>query len=159
LVYGGKQERGIRPGTENVAAILGMAKAFELAVSGRNSRVKKTQKVRDYLRALIEKEIPNVVINGGFKHRIANNLNLSIPGADGDYLAVLMDKEGVALSARSVCVASGVSSGAVEALGRRKEDALGTLRFSLAPWTSKQDARRAMRALKKVLGVALPSPL
>lgn len=153
LIKGGKQERGLRPGTENVVGILGMAKAFELADDGRTARIKSTAKVRDYLISLLQKELPQVELNGGIKHRIANNVNISIPGADGDYLAVLMDKEGVAVSARSSCIASGTASQAVASLGKGDGEARGTLRFTLAPWASKWDVRRAVDALKKSLEI------
>jgi len=153
LMRGGKQERGVRPGTENVSGIVGAAKAFELAAKTRKSRTKQVERVRDFMVKLLEKEIPRAEINGGFKHRIANNINISIPGADGDYLAVLMDTEGVAVSARSVCVANGEGSRTIESLGKGKEYALGSLRFSFAPWVTKEDARRAVNALKKSLEV------
>lgn len=153
LMKGGKQERGLRPGTENVAGALGMARAMELAIEGRNERIERVTAVRDYFVSLLARELPQVSINGGMKQRIANNLNISIPGADGDYLAVLMDKEGIAVSPRSACIASGSPSRGVSALGKTEEEARRTLRFSFSPWVTKRDARRAVSALKKSLAI------
>lgn len=153
LMRGGKQERGKRPGTENVPGIAGMAKAFELATKGREARVQKVTAVRDYLISLIEKEIPEAEVNGGMAERIANNVNISIPGADGDYLAVLMDQHGVAVSARSACIASGEPSKTVASLGKSQDEALGTLRFSFGPSVTKRDAEKAVAALKDSLKI------
>lgn len=153
LMKGGKQERGLRPGTENVAGALGMAKAFELAHKGREARIKKVAAVRDYFVELLAAELPQVQVNGGMKHRIANNVHVSVPGADGDYLAVLMDKRGVAVSPRSACIASGTPSQTIVALGK-KAQAMGTLRFSFPPWVTRAGARRAVAALKKAVAIA-----
>ena len=153
LIKGGKQERGIRPGTENTPGILGLAKAFEISKKGREDRVKKVEAVRDYLKNLLEKEITHIEVNGGMKNRIANNLNVSIPNGDGDYLSVLMDKSGVAVSPRSSCIASGSASTAVESLGKDKNLTKGTIRFSLSPSVTKKDAKVAVFALKEALGV------
>ncbi len=149
VIRGGSQERKLRAGTENVVGIVGMARAFERAEEGRSQRVTKVEEVRDYFIELLKKEMPDVVINGGMKHRIANNIHVSVPGADGDYLAVLMDKEGVAVSPRSACIASGTHSTAVLALGASEDQALGTLRFTFAPDVTRADARRAVAALKR----------
>lgn len=157
LMRGGKQERGLRPGTENTPAIIGLAKAFELSEVGREERVKKVEEVRDYFISRIQNEFPNVSVNGSLKKRIANNVNISVPGADGDYLAVLMDKEGVSVSPRSACIASGTVSHTVEALGKGEEEAKGTLRFSLPPWVSKKDVDQAVNALKTSLRIIEPN--
>lgn len=153
LMRGGRQERGIRPGTENIAGIIGMAKAFELAKAGRDARVERVAKVRDYFISLLEKEVPHAELNGGIKNRIANNVNISIPGTDGDYLAVLMDKKGVAVSSRLACIQSGTPSKTIKALGKGEVEATGTLRFSFEPTVTKRDAEYAVRALKASLKI------
>jgi cysteine desulfurase len=151
VVRGGGQERGVRPGTENTAGIVGMAEAFELAKEGRSQRARKVEEVRDYFVELLKKEVPQAEVNGGMKHRVANNVNISIHGADGDYLAVLMDLRGVAVSPRSACIASGTPSSAILALGKSDAAARGTLRFTFGPSVTKQDAARAIAALKAAL--------
>ena len=153
LMRGGKQERGIRPGTENTVGIVGMAKAFELAGVDRSERSTRVEGVRDYFIELLKKELPQVELNGGARRRIANNINISVPGADGDYLAVLMDVRGVAVSPRSACIASGAPSVAVTSLGKDNVCATGTLRFTLEPTVTRADAKRAVSALKDALKV------
>jgi cysteine desulfurase len=154
LIRGGTQERGLRPGTENVAGILGMARAFEYAAAAREARVTRVSAVRNYCVTLLQKEIPEVEINGGFAERIANNIHVSIPGVDGDYLAVLMDQEGIAVSARSACIAAGTPSRTILSLGKTAEQATGTLRLSFAPWVTRREVRRMVRALKKSVALA-----
>ncbi|XKT74185.1 MAG: cysteine desulfurase family protein [Patescibacteria group bacterium UBA2163] len=158
LLRGGKQERGLRAGTENVAGALGVARATEEAVRHRVKNVARATTVQHYFISLLEKELPQITINGGMKHRIANNINISVPGADGDYLAVLLDKAGVAVAARSACIASGTPSKTVAQLGKGEALARGTIRFSFTPTVTKDDARRAVNALKTALDVIdLPS--
>ncbi len=149
LIRGGSQERKLRAGTENVVGIVGMAVAFVGAEQGRKERSARVSAVREYMRALLQKIVPDVEVNGGMKHRIANNLHVSVPASDGDYLAVLMDREGVSVSPRSACIASGTSSKAVSLLGKSEEAARGTLRFTFSPHVSKRDVRRAVRALAR----------
>lgn len=153
IMHGGPQERGLRPGTENVSSALGIAKALELAGEGREERARRVAKVRDYLIALIQKEVPQAELNGSIKHRIANNVSISLPGMSGDYLAVLMDRFGVAVSTRSACTSRDGESNAVRALGKKSSEARGTLRFTLTPWATRVDARRAVDALKKSIAV------
>ena len=154
LFRGGNQERGLRPGTENAAGAVGMAEAFVLAGKGRKERAARVQKVRDYFAELLQKEIPSVEINGSMKHRIANNINISVPGADGDYLAVLMDAKGVAVSPRFACLGSGGGSQTVAALGKGENTSKGTLRFSFEPTVTKRDVEYAVRVLKESLATA-----
>lgn len=151
IMRGGRQERTLRPGTENVAAALGMAEAFVRAKEGRKERALRVLRVRDYFLELLETELPQVEVNGGVKHRIANNVNLSVPGTDGDYLAVLMDQKGIAVSPRSACINSGNPSGTVAALGKDEAAARATLRFTFAPSVTKKDAWQAVTALKEIL--------
>lgn len=153
VVRGGGQERGIRPGTENTAAIVGMAEAFEQSARGRKERAEKVAKMRDYFVELLKKEVSQVEINGSLKHRVSNNVHISIPGADGDYLAVLMDTRGIAVSARSACVADGEPSTAVLAIGKSESHARGTVRFTFGPSVTKADVARSVRALQSSLRV------
>lgn len=153
IVFGGRQERGVRAGTEHVSGALGMARAFERAREGRGERALRVRQVRDYFVELLKKEVPRAEVNGGMKERIPNNVHLSISGVDGDYLAVLMDREGVSVSPRSACMAHGTLSGAVSALGKSEEAARGTIRFTFSPTVTRRDARRAVRALTRALAV------
>jgi cysteine desulfurase len=155
LYGGGTQERSLRPGTENVPGIVGAGLAFALAKEGRRERAEKVAALRDRLVELVERAVPDARFTGSRKRRIANNAHFVIPGANGDYLAVLMDTEGVAVSPRSACVGSGEAmSHVVYALTKDAEASKETVRFSLGPGTTEGDVERAAAALVKSLGVA-----
>lgn len=151
---GGTQERSIRPGTENVPGIVGAGIAFDLAKEGREERKKHITDLRNYLIELVKKAVPHAELVGHPKRRIANNALFVIPGVDGDYLAVLMDERGVAVSPRSACVGTGGSvSHVVLALTHDEKKAKGTIRFSLGVDTERIDIERAVSALKDALKV------
>lgn len=155
LSGGGTQERSLRPGTENVPAIVGAGLAFHLAREGRAARAERVASIRDHLVDLIGKAVPDARLIGSTKHRIANNAHFVIPGVSGDYLAVLMDKEGVAVSPRSACIGSGEAlSHVVLAVTGSEEDAKATIRFSLGLGTTRGDCAAAAVALRKVIPLA-----
>ena len=155
VLGGGTQERGIRPGTENVPAAVAAAAAFAAAAKGRKARAAKVAKIRDYLAELIAKEIPQAQVIGGMKRRTPNNLFLAIPNVDGDYVSVLMDKDGVAVTPRSACVGSGGGHSATAlALTGDVGLARGTVRFSLGPTTTKADVAKAAKVLAKAIKIA-----
>lgn len=153
---GGTQERGIRPGTENTPAIVAAAVAFEQALAGRKARVAKISALRDYLTSNVVYNIPQVQVLGSTKRRVPNNLFIAIPGVDGDYLAVLLDKEGIAVTPRSACLGSGGAlSEAALAVTGDESLARGTIRFSLGPSTTQQELKRAVTALRESLTLQL----
>ncbi|MES2014833.1 MAG: cysteine desulfurase family protein [Patescibacteria group bacterium] len=152
---GGTQERSVRPGTENVAGIVGAGVAFEIAKEERAKREVRIRELRDYLIEKVRLEVPSAELIGHPKRRIANNALFTIPGVDGDYLAVLMDERGVAVSPRSACIgAGGASSYVVLALTHDEKRAKGTIRFSLGSDTTRIDIERAVTALKSALKIA-----
>ncbi len=154
LYGGGNQERGIRPGTENVPGIVGSAAAFLLAKEGRVKREERVRELRNYLIELVMKAVPDAELIGHPRRRIANNAFFSIPQVDGDYLAVLMDERGVAVSPRSACVGTGGAVSHVTlALTNDEKKAKGTIRFSLSPNTVQIDIERAVTALKDALTI------
>lgn len=108
LMRGGRQERGLRGGTENVPLAGAFAVALADAQSGVEERVERVSAVRDRLWDEIKKLIPDAVLNGprveaSPRHRVANNLNISIPNLDAEMAVLAMDAEGVAVSTRSAC--------------------------------------------------------
>ncbi len=152
---GGTQERGIRPGTENVPGIVGAGVAFFLAKEGRVARETRIRELRDYLIELVRTAVPDAELIGHPKRRIASNALFAINGVDGDYLSVLMDEAGIAVSPRSACVgAGGAISHVVMVLTGDEKKAKGTIRFSLGPDTVRLDIERAVSALKAALKVA-----
>lgn len=152
IMGGGTQERGVRPGTENVPGIIGAALAFKTARENRVRREERVRKLRDWFIETLLNEIPEAKLVGHPKRRIANNALFAIPGVDGEYLAVLMDSEGISVTPRSACGGSGGGfSHVVHELTGDKELAKGTIRFSLGPDTEEWELAEAVRALKKVL--------
>jgi len=107
-VYGGGQESALRPGTENVPGIVGAAVAFADAQHNWKERVERVSLVRDQGIKLLQTAIPTLVINGASgAERLANNINVSIPGLDTEFAAVVLDSKGFAVSTKSACAGAG----------------------------------------------------
>lgn len=149
LFFGGSQEEGLRPGTEHAPALWGAALAYKEAQDGCRERALRITKLRDYCIALLE-QIPGVILNGSRMMRIANNVNVSIPGIDGEYAAVVLDHQGIAVSTKSACSGrTGSGSSVVYALGGDDARALSTLRITLGEATSKRNIHRLYRVLER----------
>lgn len=152
LLHGGKQERGLRGGTENIPQIGSFAVAMR-DTKGVDARTKKVSAVRDYCWQEILKLIPDAVLNGpslsGGK-RAANNLNVSVPGLDAQMAVVSLDALGVSASTRSACnIGDEEPSHVIKALGVAPEMAGTAIRLTLLPSATKSDARRIAHALKE----------
>ena len=132
LITGGGQERERRSGTENVAGIVGLAVALELADSERDAIGARCLALRDRIIAEISQRIPNCVLNGHPTERLPNNVNFSFAGVEGEPVLLGLDLQGIAASSGSAC-----SSGSLEpshvllALGQTADVARGSLRITL----------------------------
>jgi cysteine desulfurase NifS len=151
LIHGGKQERGIRAGTENVPAIVGLGKAAELVTSAPlNSE--RLRDLRDKLEEGIRNLVTGAVLNGHREKRLPNTLNLTLPGLRGESIVIALDQHGISLSSGSAC-----KSGSPEpthvliAMGRTKEQAHCSVRFSLSRYTTEEDIDYTVSALEQVL--------
>ncbi len=153
LLYGGGQEAGLRPGTENVASIVGAATALVLAQKTYKTRAEKVMLVRDNFFKLLATELPEAVINGPEdESRLVNNINFSLPGVDTEYAVVYLDKHGVAASTKSACAgAGGGESAVVSAISGDSKRAKSTLRLSLGTETSVADLKKVIVLLQKYL--------
>lgn len=152
LLHGGKQERGMRAGTENVPAIVGMGRAAELAMQTMDARSIRESKLRNYMIHRIEQEIPYCHLNGPRTHRLPNNVNMSFSFVDGETIVILLDMEGICASAGSACTAGqSVASHVIAALGLSADMARGTLRFTLGTQTTKEEIDQTVDVLKKIL--------
>jgi len=139
LTYGGGHERGIRPGTENVAGIVGFARALELAVEESAEKGKKLAAMRDRMEKGIEEHISNILFNGRDVPRLPGTSNISIPGVDGEALLFSLDMEGIAASTGSACTSGEVEpSHVLTAMGRDPKVAQSSLRFSMG-WGTVDD--------------------
>jgi len=144
ITYGGGQERGLRPGTEPVAQIVGMASALQLAQAKHTVRREVTSRVRDYAIEQLLNCTDGVVLNGPEgEERVANNINISVSGIDSEYAVVLFDTHGIAISTKSACSsAGGGQSVVVRATTSDATRASTTLRITLGPDTTKADIDR-----------------
>jgi cysteine desulfurase len=137
LLYGGHHQRGFRPGTENVAGIVGLGKAAELARKSLTEDAARISALRDRLEQGLLLRVPHSQANGARAPRTPNTTNITFPGVEGEALVIALDLKGLACSTGAAC-----SSGAVEpshvltAIGRRPEEARASLRFSLGRHTT-----------------------
>ena len=153
IVHGGSHENSRRPGTENVAAIVGMSAAAELAESVRSEEQPRLGALRDRLWQGIKARFPGVVRNGHAEHTLANTLNVTFPGLDGEALLIGLDLEGVCASSGSACMVGSVQpSHVLIAMGVEPKVASSTVRFSLGTSTSDYQIEHCLRALKTVVG-------
>lgn len=140
LQYGGSQERALRPGTENVAGIIGMATALELAQADREQESRRLIPLRDRLIEGISSRIPKTRLNGHPTTRLPNNANLSIMDLEGEALILYLDAHGVYASTGSACTSASLDpSHVILALGLPYEVAHGSIRFSLGRSTTQED--------------------
>jgi cysteine desulfurase len=135
---GGGQEKGLRPGTENVPGIVGAGVSMKIAQSHWRERSKVSKEVRDAGIAYLLSIIPSAILNGPEgDSRLANNINISIPGLDTEYAAVVLDSKGFAVSTKSACAGAGSGeSSVVLAISDDIARAASTLRFTIGPETT-----------------------
>jgi cysteine sulfinate desulfinase/cysteine desulfurase-like protein len=151
LVHGGKQEGGLRAGTENVASIVGLGKAAELALASlRDSERMAT--LRDKLQSGIQELLPDAQVNGQIGNRLPNTLNMTLPDLRGESLVVALDQHGVYLSSGSACKSgSPKPTHVLLAMGRSEEEAHCSVRLSLSHLTTEKDIDEAITAFGQVL--------
>jgi cysteine desulfurase len=152
LLYGGHHQRGVRPGTENVAGIVGLGKAAEIARHSLANDAKRLSALRDQLEHGLLNRVPHSRINGARAVRTPNTANLVFPGVEGEALLIALDLKGLACSTGAAC-----SSGAVEpshvltAIGLPTEEARASLRFSLGRHTTQADIDFALQVIPAVV--------
>jgi cysteine desulfurase len=148
LLYGGHHQRGARPGTENVAGIVGLGKAAEIARNSLASDAQRLSQLRDTLEGGLLERIPQVRVNGSAAPRTPNTTNLMFAGIKGEALVIALDLKGLACSVGAAC-----SSGAVEpshvltAIGLSQEEAKSSLRFSLGRHTTESEINFALEVI------------
>lgn len=150
ILYGGGQEEGLRPGTENVAGAVGAAVSLKLSQANYQDRAKKVAELRDIFLKLLKEELPEASVNGpGGGERLANNINFSLLGFDTEYAVVYLDKHGIAASTKSACAgAGGGASTVVLAISGDKKRASSTIRLSLGIDTTLPDLKKVLKVLK-----------
>jgi cysteine desulfurase len=137
LMHGGTQDRGRRPGTENVAAAVGLARAAELTLAECEAHCARLLRLREKLEAGILAQVPDAVIHGRGAERAPHIVNVSVPGTDSESLLMALDLRGIAASGGSACQSGSVSpSHVLTALGVRPELASAAIRMSLGSLTT-----------------------
>ena len=160
LFHGGEQDRGRRPGTENVAATIGFARAAELAVAEREEECARLERLRNRLEEAILARVPDAVIHGrGASHRAPHVLNVSVAGTDSESMLMALDLRGIACSAGSACQSGSVNpSHVLEAMGVAPEIASAAIRMSLGSLTTEASIDRVAEVypalVAKARGVA-----
>jgi len=150
-IKGGGQEMGLRSGTENVAGIIGLATALDIAQNERKESVQKATLLRDQLQACLQ-TLPGIVFNGNQKRRLPNLLHLSLPSIDGERLVMMLDEQGVMASTGSACAANKqTASHVLKALGLSSSLIAGSLRLTVGRQTSAKDIDKAAAIIIKTV--------
>ena len=155
LMHGGSQDRGRRPGTENVAMTIGFARAVELTLAEKVAECSRLQAMRDELEDALLARIPDAVIHGRGAPRAPHILNISVPGTDSESLLMALDLKGVACSAGSACQSGSITpSHVLSAMGVPTALAVAAIRMSLGALSTADDVRRVAELFPALIGKA-----
>ncbi|MBK8248769.1 MAG: cysteine desulfurase [Gemmatimonadetes bacterium] len=155
LMHGGSQDRGRRPGTENVAMTIGFARAVELTLAEKAAECSRLQAMRDELEDALLARIPDAVIHGRGAPRAPHILNISVPGTDSESLLMALDLKGVACSAGSACQSGSITpSHVLSAMGVPTALAVAAIRMSLGALSTDDDVRRVAELFPALIGKA-----
>lgn len=154
LVYGGGQEGGVRSGTENVAGVVGLARAMELACERRPREARRLAALRERLRAGLLARLPWTVVSGprNAKRRLPGLLHVAFAGIEARRLVIALEREGVSVGTGSACAASRMRvSHVLEAIGMPRPLAEGSLRLTLGLPTTEDEVDRAVLAIERAV--------
>lgn len=152
FIHGGGQENYHRAGTENVPGIVGMGVAAELAHKRMRTEYHKVRYLRDYLAYRILHEIPDVIMTGSRKFRLANNASFCFKGITGEAAAILLDTQGICVSSGSACSTGSLEdSHVLHAIGIESEWAQGAIRITLGGENTKEQMDYTVDKLKMVI--------
>lgn len=143
-IVGGGQERGLRSGTENVAGVIGFAKALELAEAHRRYETDRLIGLRDMMEQKLTAAFDRVVVSGHKKRRLPGHLHISFPGIDAERLVFALEMRGVLVATGSACAANkGTRSHVLTAIGLKPEVSDGSLRLSLGQLSNEANTQKA----------------
>lgn len=153
FINGGHQERNKRAGTENVAGIVGLAKAIELAYRDLEEHNKKIKELRDYYVEQVKEKIPYIKINGDMEKRLPGNSNISFRFIEGEGLLLNLDLKGICASSGSACTSGSLDpSHVLLAIGLPHEIAHGSLRISIGKYNTKEEIDYLVENLVEIVG-------
>lgn len=152
ILFGGAQEKTLRPGTENTPGIVGLGKAAELAQAELTDKINRVQKLRDKLIAGITERIPEAKLNGHPTLRMPGNVNFSFRHIEGESLLLNLDIKGIAASSGSACTSGSLDpSHVLLAMGITHEIAHGSLRLSLGRENTEEDVDYCLEVLPEIV--------
>lgn len=156
LFHGGGQERGKRPGTENVALTVGFAAAVELALRAMSEESARLAALRDALESAIRARFPSILVNGDPSNRLPHILSISVDSRlmrlEGEMLVPNMDMKGIGVASGSACTSGSIQpSHVILAMGRDPETARATIRFSFGKSNKEEDVGDVVDTLGEVL--------
>jgi cysteine desulfurase len=150
LILGGGQERNLRSGTEQVPNIIGLAAALKAAQTQRHLEARRLEVLQQHFYKLLDEKLPQAVINGSKKHRLSNNLHITLPGHDNERLLFALDEAGIQAAAGSACNASNEEpSHVLRALGVSDRDAQASLRLTMGRSTDEAAIGRLVEVLQQ----------
>lgn len=151
-IVGGGQERGLRSGTENVAGVIGFAKAFALVDRHRKTEVERLRRLRDGLQQQLTEQFPEAVISGYQKKRLAGHLHISFPNIDAERLVFALESRGVLVATGSACAANkGTRSHVLTAIGLDPTVADGSLRLTFGHLSTEENTKQAAEIVIDVI--------
>jgi len=178
VFYGGHQEGGVRPGTEDVGRAVGLAKAFDITCAIADAETIRLTEIRDYFISELYKIIPDLIVHGSILERLPNNINVSISGYNSETIVIYLDAQGIRVSEKSACQSdSGVDSYVLEALEYAKivsparqslgvggsqtlsvpiPSGTGSIRFTLGRSTTMSDIDHTVATIRDILKLLKP---
>jgi len=152
ILIGGGQERGLRSGTEDIAGIVGMAKAAEIAKSKMEAESKRLSELRDYLIHAILEKIPRAHLNGHPKNRLPSNAHFRFDFIEGESLLLSLKDEGVSIATGSACTSKTLEpSHTLISIGLLHEEAHGSLVVTLGRYTTRADLDKLIQVLPEIV--------
>ena len=152
FIDGGHQERNKRAGTENVANIVGLAKALEMAYDKLEEHTLKISQLRDYYENSVKESIPNIKINGDINDRLPGNSNISFIGVNGQDLLLNLDMMEICVSSGSACTSGSINASHVlMALGLDEDIARSSIRVSIGKYNTKEDIDYLVKNLIEIV--------
>jgi len=140
IQFGGSQEFNLRAGTHNVTGIVGLGAAIERTAKVKNKETEKIKRLRDYFWKQLQKNVKNISLNGSLTERVANNLNVSFAGVEGESMLLALDLSGIACSTGSACSSETLEpSHVLLSIGLTHPEAHGSLRFTLGEGNTQTD--------------------
>ncbi|MGL4955511.1 MAG: cysteine desulfurase family protein, partial [Cetobacterium sp.] len=149
---GGGQEKKLRPGTTNTPAVVGMAKALEIACENMSEEIKREEELRDYFEAEVLKRVPEVVVNAKSVERLPGTSSITFKYLEGESILLSLSYLGVAVSSGSACSSDELqASHVLLGMGIEPEFAHGTIRFSLGKYNTKEEMDYTVEQVVKVI--------